>query len=92
MGSAVCAPAFVADTKAATTNNCFRLWPTHSDDLFMSKSPLLGGYTGLQQVGAVFYAGKPVSIVATGIPPGSKQLASCTRIPDARIRQLIQGE
>jgi hypothetical protein len=51
-----------------------------------------GRYTGLQQVAAVFSAEKPVRIISTGMPPSSKSLSTCTRIPDAKIRQLIGGE
>ncbi len=60
--------------------------------LSLNSKNSLGGYTGLQQMAAIFYADKPVSIVSTGMPPSSKQLAACTRVPDAKIRQLIQGE
>ena len=51
-----------------------------------------GGYTGVQQMAAIFYANKPVSIVSTGMSPGLRQFGTCTRVPDAEIRRLIQGE
>ena len=60
--------------------------------LSLNSKNSLGGYTGLQQVAAVFSAEKPVRIISTGMPPSSKLLSTCTRIPDAKIRQLIGGE
>jgi hypothetical protein len=49
-----------------------------------------GGYAGLQSVAAVFYADKPVTIFASGMPPRSKRLASCTQVPDTEIQRLVQ--
>jgi hypothetical protein len=60
--------------------------------LSLNSKNSLGGYTGLQQMAAVFSADKPVWIFTSGMPPSSKLLSTCTRIPDAKIRQLIQGE
>jgi hypothetical protein len=41
---------------------------------------------------AIFYANKPVTIVSSGLAASSKDFAACKRLPDAEIRQLIQGE
>lgn len=50
-----------------------------------------GGYTGLQQMAAVFYADRPVSIISTGMAP-TQRFRSCPRVPDAEIRRLIEAE
>ena len=50
-----------------------------------------GGYTGLQMMAAIFYADKPLSIASTGMPPLG-QYKSCSRVPDAEIRQLIEAD
>ncbi|QPQ54437.1 hypothetical protein IC614_08775 [Allosphingosinicella flava] len=49
-----------------------------------------GGYTGLEQMAAVFYADKPVMLGSTGMSPSSKLLGSCTRVSDAEIQRMIQ--
>jgi hypothetical protein len=51
-----------------------------------------GGYTGAEQMAAVFQPNKPVRIISTGMPPGLGDYGTCTRVPDAEIRQLIEAE
>jgi hypothetical protein len=51
-----------------------------------------GGYTGAQQMAAVFRPGRPVEIISTGMPPGLGNYGECTRVPDAEIRRLIEAE
>lgn len=51
-----------------------------------------GGYTGAQQLAAVFRADRPVQIVSTGMPPGLGNYGECTRVPDIEIRRLIEAE
>jgi hypothetical protein len=50
-----------------------------------------GGYTGTQQLAAIFYADKPVHIFNSGMAP-TVQYGTCTHVPDAEIRQLIEAE
>ena len=50
-----------------------------------------GGYTGLQQMAAVFYADRPVSIISTGMAP-LQRFRNCPRVPDVEIRRLIEAE
>ena len=50
-----------------------------------------GGYTGAQQMAAIFYADKPVHIFNSGMAPTAR-FGTCTRVPDAEIRQLIETE
>lgn len=51
-----------------------------------------GGYTGAQQMAAVFRPNRAVQIIFTGMPPGLGNYGQCTRVPDAEIRQLIEVE
>ena len=51
-----------------------------------------GGYAGTQGMAAIFYADKPVETFSLGMPLRAKDLARCTRVPDAEIQRLIQDE
>lgn len=51
-----------------------------------------GGYTGSQQMAAVFRLDQPVEIISTGMPPGLGNYGTCTRVPDVEIRRLIEAE
>lgn len=51
-----------------------------------------GGYTGAQQMAAVFRPGQPAEIISTGMPPGLGNYGACTRVPDAEIRRLIEAQ
>lgn len=51
-----------------------------------------GGYTGAQQMAAVFRPDQPIEIISTGMPPGLGNYGKCTRVPDAEIRRLIEAE
>jgi hypothetical protein len=51
-----------------------------------------GGYTGAQQMAAVFRPGRPVEIISVGMPPGLGNYGQCARIPDSEIRRLIEAE
>ena len=51
-----------------------------------------GGHAGNQGMAAVFYSDKPVWVFSIDMPLDRKTLATCTRIPDAEIQKLLQGE
>ena len=51
-----------------------------------------GGYTGAQQMAAVFQPNRSVQIISTGMPPALGNYGECTRVPDVEIRRLIEGE
>lgn len=51
-----------------------------------------GGYTGAQQMAAIFRADRPVEIVSVGMPAGLGVYGRCTRVPDVEIRRLIEAE
>ena len=51
-----------------------------------------GGYTGAQQMAAVFRQGRPVEIISIGMPPGLGNYGQCARVPEAEIRRLIEAE
>lgn len=52
----------------------------------------LGGYTGAEQMAAVFRPDRPVEIISTGMPPGLGDYGTCTRVPDAEIHRMIETE